>query len=63
MAKKSEFGRPGGWIQDTTLYIPPTTTSVSEAPLKPEWAAVSSESLAKSLGIKDVLTLPETERS
>lgn len=62
MAKKSEFGRPGGWIQDTTLYVPPTT-SVSEVPLKPEWAAVSSESLAKSLGIKDALTLPETERS
>lgn len=36
------------WVQDTTLYIPPTTT-VTEIHLKEEWRAVTSESLAKSL--------------
>lgn len=38
------------WVQDTTLYVGPTT-SVSEVPLADEWAAVTSERLADVLGL------------
>lgn len=40
-----------GWVQDTTLYIPPTTT-VSEVALEPEWRELDSAKLAKALGLK-----------
>lgn len=40
-----------GWVQDTTLYIPPTST-VREVHLEPEWAAIDSKRLAKALGLK-----------
>lgn len=38
------------WLQDTTRYVPPTT-SVSEVPLKADWAKVSSSNLSHALGV------------
>lgn len=37
------------WVQDTTLYIGPTSTAVVELP--DDWAAVTSERLADVLGV------------
>lgn len=38
------------WIQDTTLYIGPTT-AVSEVPLDAAWANVNSSQLSHALGV------------
>lgn len=37
------------WVQDTTLYVGPTSTAVVELP--DEWEAVTSERLADALGL------------
>lgn len=36
-----------GWVQDTTLYIPPTSTAIVELPA--EWAAIDSRRLVKAM--------------
>lgn len=37
------------WVQDSTLYVPPMSTAVVEIP--DDWSAVSSQSLARLLGL------------
>lgn len=39
------------WVQDTTLYVGPTSTAVVKLP--DEWAAVTSERLATALGLAE----------
>ncbi len=41
---------PHGWVQDTTWLVPPTST-VREIHLREEWESLSSDGLAKKIGI------------
>ncbi len=47
--QKSSARQGRGWVQDTTLYIGPTSTAKVE--LQPEWEALTSQRLARAMGI------------
>lgn len=49
-AKKASRKNRRGWVQDTTLYIAPTSR-VSDVHLPDAWAKLSSKQLADKIGL------------